>query len=93
MSHVLDHRWLARNGRTRWIDGNAQRCDVVGVHVIFASALVIVADDILANIIVDVGAKLRLCLSAAGKGDDHQDQNCRNKNKQQISKHSPTRHN
>lgn len=61
--------------RDRAADGNLERCDVEGRHVVLAAALVIVVDDILADIVIGAGV-LYVRLVPAIVDDKDQDQGC-----------------
>lgn len=74
MPHVLDHGRLSRNAGPGRINRNAQWRDVVRVHVVFAATFIVVADDVLPNVVVDVVTKLLVRPSAASVGHDHQNQ-------------------
>ena len=62
------------HGESRSTDGDLQRRDVVGRHVIFATSFVFVVDDVLAHVIVGTGvADRRLATSAVHHVDQHHD--------------------
>ena len=56
-------------------DRNLKRGDVEGRHVVLAAALVLVVDDVLADVVVRIGI-LDLGLAPSVVDDEHQDQDC-----------------
>ena len=62
------------HGQGRSADGNLQRRDVVGGHVVLAAALIFVVDDVLAHVVVGTGvAHGRLAPPAVHHVDQHHD--------------------